>query len=70
MITAIGYLASGFLALSLLAKEQKKFRYYNILGCIAFIIYGSYIQAFPVILSNTILLVINIIQLKKLNDIG
>jgi hypothetical protein len=66
MIVAIGYIASAFLAYSLIATNAIKFRWLNIFGCIFFIIYGLVISAFPVLLANTILLCINVYQLIKL----
>jgi hypothetical protein len=61
----IGYLATIFLALSLLVSNDLQFRWFNTLGCLSFIVYGALIGAFPVILTNTILLVINIYHLVK-----
>ena len=62
----IGYLASALVAFSLMVTKALKFRIFNLLGCIAFIVYGGFIGAFPVILANSILLIINIYQLSKL----
>jgi Bacterial inner membrane protein len=62
----IGYLASLFLIFSLIVKNDIKFRLYNTLGCICFIIYGVIFNAFPVILTNAILLVINVYYLLQL----
>ncbi len=67
----IGYLASLFLVISLVVKNEIKFRLYNTLGCICFIVYGIVFSAFPVILTNIILLIINLyylIQLLKHNE--
>ncbi|MBI1781841.1 MAG: YgjV family protein [Sphingobacteriales bacterium] len=61
-----GYLASVLLALGLLVSNDLKFRWLNGSGCLAFIIYGVIIGAIPVILTNTILLIINIIWLYKI----
>jgi hypothetical protein len=61
-----GYAASVLLAISLLVSNALKFRWINILGCLSFIIYGLYFKALPVIISNGILLIINIYQLFKL----
>ncbi len=66
MIVGIGYLASVFLALSLIVTNALKFRIFNILGCVIFIIYGGLISAFPIILANGILLCINVFQLYRL----
>jgi hypothetical protein len=65
----IGYLASGFLAISLIVSNSFKFRVFSTLGCLTFIIYGFVLNAFPVILANSILLVINVYQLWKLTRI-
>ena len=65
----VGYLASALVAMSLMVTKAVKFRVFNLLGCIAFIIYGIFFKAFPVILANSILLVINIYQLVKLYNI-
>jgi hypothetical protein len=61
----IGYLASVLLALSLLVNNDLKFRWLNMFGCLAFIIYGILITAFPIILTNAILLLINVYYLIK-----
>lgn len=68
MVVWIGYLASIFLAYSLVVTNAVKFRILNILGCITFIIYGVLIPAFPVIVANGLLLVINIFQFIKLQQ--
>jgi hypothetical protein len=68
MIVWIGYLASAFLAYSLIVTHALKFRIFNILGCITFIVYGAFIGAFPIILANGILLCINVFQLYKLQN--
>jgi hypothetical protein len=69
MIVSIGYFASALLALSLIVTNALKFRWLNTFGCITFIVYGVFINAFPVIVANTILLCINIFQLIKLYTI-
>jgi hypothetical protein len=65
MIALVGYLATIFLALSLLVNNDLQFRWFNTLGCLSFIVYGALFGAFPVILTNTILLVINVWHLVK-----
>jgi hypothetical protein len=67
MIALIGYLASALLAVSLIVKRSLWFRWINLWGCFTFVVYGLFIQAFPVILTNAILLVINIVQLISLH---
>lgn len=66
MIEYVGYLASIFLGISLIVKDSLKFRIFNSLGCLAFVIYGIMLKANPVILANGILLVLNVFQLIKM----
>ncbi|MFZ4057937.1 MAG: hypothetical protein ACOYKE_07345 [Ferruginibacter sp.] len=67
IISAIlGYLASVLLAISLLVNHDLKFRWLNTFGCLSFIAYGAIIHAFPIILTNGILLLINVYYLIKI----
>src|SRR5688572_17319812 len=60
IIEGFGYLASLLLALSLMVNNDLRFRWLNSGGCVAFIIYGVLINAIPIILTNTGLLLINL----------
>lgn len=62
----LGYIASILLAISLLVNNDLKFRWLNTFGCLSFILYGALIQAFPIILTNGILLLINVFYLIKI----
>src|SRR4051812_42105351 len=62
----LGYIASILLAVSLMVNNDLKFRWLNTLGCMAFICYGIFIHALPVILTNSLLLVINGFYLVKI----
>jgi hypothetical protein len=61
-----GYLASLLLALGLLVNNDLKFRWLNTGGNIAFIFYGVVLGAIPIILTNCILLAINLFYLYKI----
>lgn len=61
-----GYVASLALAISLMVNNDLKFRWLNTIGCISFILYGVLIGAFPVILTNGILLCINLYYLIRI----
>ena len=61
-----GYLASLFLILALLVSNDLKFRWFNTLGNVAFITYALIIGAFPVLLTNVILICINLYYLIKI----
>jgi hypothetical protein len=66
IVPVIGYAASILLAISLLMSNDLKFRWLNTWGCISFIIYGILIHAFPIILTNSILFLINLFYLIKI----
>ena len=62
----VGYIASVFLAISLLVNNDLKFRWLNAAACLAFIVYGFFIHAFPIILTNAILFLIDALALVKI----
>ena len=66
VIQLTGYFASLLLALSLIVTNDLRFRWLNTGGCLAFIIYGILIHAFPIILTNGILFFINVVALVKI----
>jgi len=66
LIQVFGYLASLLLGLSLLVSNDLKFRWLNTGGCLFFIVYGVLIGAFPIILTNAGLLLINLWSLVKI----
>lgn len=66
IIEGFGYLATVLLALSLLVTNDLKFRWFNALGCVAFIVYGVLLKAFPVVLTNALLLAINTYYLYRI----
>lgn len=55
-----GYLASLALIIALLVSTEIKFRIFSLAGNVFFIIYGIIFHAWPVIITNAILLVINL----------
>lgn len=62
----LGYFAFIFLAVSLWVNNDIKFRWVNSLGCLSFVLYGVIINAFPIVLTNAVLLAINIYFLFKI----
>ncbi len=61
-----GYFASLCLIVALLVKSDLKFRWFNTMGNISFIVYAILLLALPVLLTNIILLCINIYALVKI----
>ncbi|MEJ7611809.1 MAG: hypothetical protein WKF88_11575 [Ferruginibacter sp.] len=61
-----GFLASLFLIIALLVNTDANFRIFSILGTVSFIIYGIIFAVWPVLLTNSILFVINSYYLVRL----
>ena len=62
----IGYAASCAVAVSLLMTNIIRLRIINTVGCILFVIYGLLVGAYPVVISNIAIMLINAYQLIKL----
>lgn len=62
----VGYLASLLLLIAVMMPSIAKLRLINSIACIIFIIYGLGIQAYPVAISNLLILIVNIYNLYKL----
>jgi len=62
----IGYAASALVAISLAMKRILYLRIVNLLGAITFVIYGLFIQAYPVVVVNGIITIINLYYLYQL----
>ena len=66
MTEIFGYLATLMLAISLMVTKELKFRIINSLGCLSFIIYGLLLKAGPIVVTNSLLLAINMFYLVKI----
>lgn len=62
----VGYAASIFIVISLTMTDVRKLRVINTVGCLLFVVYGFIVNAFPVALSNGLIVLINIYNLYKL----
>lgn len=56
----IGYAASIFIVLSFMVNQLKIVRVINMVGCLCFVIYGSYFEVWPVVIPNAILIFIQL----------
>lgn len=66
VIEWVGYIASVFIAVSLLMTSIVKLRIINTIGCALFVFYGYVIGAYPIIVTNGVIILINIWNLYKL----
>lgn len=62
----VGYAASLFILISLTMTSIIKLRIINSIGCILFVIYGLNVHAYPVAISNALIILINIYNLYVL----
>lgn len=66
MTEGVGYLASLVLMISFLMKNINTLRIINSMGCLLFVVYGFLLAiSWPIIISNTFILGVNIFYLGK-----
>lgn len=56
----IGYAASIFIVLSFVLNNLKSVRIINMIGCLCFVVYGTYFEFWPVVIPNIILVFIQL----------
>jgi hypothetical protein len=62
----LGYLASALVAISLMMKSIRRLRIYNLVGSLAFTVYGALIGAYPVAAVNLFIVFINLYYLRQM----
>ena len=65
MIAYLGYLASLAVLISMLMRDMIKFRVFNTLACSMFVIYGIIRNDNPIVLLNSLVIIINLVYLFK-----
>ncbi len=66
-VELIGYIGSFLVALSLFMGNILKLRWINLAGALSFIVYGSIIHAYPIVVLNAVLAFANSYHLWRLN---
>jgi len=66
MLQWFGYFASAIIALSMMMSSIVKFRWVNLIGAMSFATYGFLIGAFPVMLLNGIIVMVDIYYLLRI----
>ena len=61
----LGIVASAFILISFLFTNQIKTRIINMVGCIAFVVYGMLLPAYSTAFMNFALLIVHIVFLAK-----
>ena len=62
----LGYLASIVVLISMITRDMLKLRIINSIGCALFVIYSFIIQSYPLVLLNSIIIIVQIINIYKL----
>ena len=65
LLEVFGYIGTALVIISMMMKSINKLRIFNISGAIISAIYSAIIQAWPVVLLNVALTVINTYQLTN-----
>ncbi|HEY5684046.1 MAG TPA: hypothetical protein VIY70_01610 [Acidimicrobiia bacterium] len=63
---ALGYAASALIAVSLMMTSVLRLRVVNLIGSVAFLVYGVLIGAVPVVVANVVIVVVNLVFLRRL----
>lgn len=61
----VGYLASALIVMSLAMRSVVKLRIVSLVGSVVFVVYGALIGAWPVIIANGAIAVINVWHLRR-----
>lgn len=65
-VEMVGYLASVLVAVSLMMSSIARLRVLNLLGAVAFAIYGWLVGAYPVMAVNSFIALVNVVFLLKM----
>lgn len=64
-IEVVGYVASALIVVSLAMSSVVRLRVINFLGCVTFAVYGAIIGAWPIVVSNAFIAVLDLYYLLK-----
>lgn len=62
----VGYLASALIVVSLLMSSVHRLRVINLIGAVVFTVYGLLIGSIPVVLTNGVIVVIDLYHLQRI----
>ena len=67
LLEIFGYAGSALVILSMMMTSVNKLRIFNICGAVISAVYSTIYQAYPIVLLNVCLIVINVFQLIRSN---
>ena len=65
MIEVFGYISMIVVLISTMMKDMKRLRIINSIGCLMFVIYGLYMQTYPIVVMNIVVILIHFWRLYK-----
>ena len=65
LIEIWGYFAMCIVLISMMMKNMKWLRILNSIACAMFVLYGFVLGAYPIIIMNILVIVINLSRLRK-----
>jgi hypothetical protein len=65
MLEVFGYISMIVVLVSMMMENIKRLRIINSIACAMFMFYGYHHQAYPVVLMNACVIIINLIRLKQ-----
>jgi len=66
-IEGIGYLGSVLVAVSLMMSSLVKLRWINLVGALVFAVYGGIVGAYPVLVVNSFISLVNVVYLWRMS---
>ena len=64
-IEIFGYVSMVVVLISMLMNDIKKLRIVNSIACAMFVIYGVSLHAYPIVIMNVLVIIINLYRLSK-----
>lgn len=64
----LGYLGSALIVLSLVMRSVVNIRIVNTLGCLIYVVYSLIIGAYPVFITNFLIIIVNLYHLYQLKQ--
>lgn len=65
MLEIFGYISMVVVLISMMMENMKWLRILNSVACAMFVVYGFFHNAYPVVLMNIIVIIINLYKLKQ-----
>lgn len=65
MVEILGYTSMVIVLISMLMENIRTLRIINSIACSMFVVYGLLLSAYPIVIMNVCVIIINLYQIKK-----